>query len=47
VVLNNVKISAENGMTIGFASVTGTNFSVEAEKGDAVKKLTGAEVTMH
>jgi len=47
VLLRNVKISAENGMTVGYASVTGENFSVEAEKSDAVKKLAGAEVTMH
>jgi polygalacturonase len=47
VVLNNVKISAENGMTVGYASVTGANVSVEAGKGDAIKKLAGAEVTLH
>jgi hypothetical protein len=47
VVLKNVKISAESGMSVGYASVAGENFSVEAEKGDAVKKLAGAEVTLH
>ncbi|HLI02889.1 MAG TPA: glycoside hydrolase family 28 protein [Terracidiphilus sp.] len=46
VVLRNVKIDAENGMTIGYASVTGENFSVKAENGEAVKKLAGAELTL-
>ncbi len=47
VVLRNVKISAENGMTVGYASVTGEKFSVEAQKGEAVTKLAGAEVALH
>ena len=46
VVLNNVKISAETGMSIGYADVTGGGVVVKAEKGEAITKMTGANVTL-
>ncbi|MGO9434131.1 MAG: glycosyl hydrolase family 28 protein [Terracidiphilus sp.] len=44
--LRNVKISARKGATIGYADVTGEGFVVQAETGDAITKLTGAQVTL-
>lgn len=46
VVLNNVKISAETGLTIGNAEVTGKDVVVTPEKGEAITKLAGAKVTI-
>jgi polygalacturonase len=46
VVLKNVKISAETGMSIGYADVTGEGVVVKAEKGEAIMKMTGANVTL-
>jgi uncharacterized protein YlxW (UPF0749 family) len=46
VVLNNVKISAQTGMTVGYAQVTGEGVVITAEHGDAITKLVGAEVTL-
>jgi polygalacturonase len=46
VVLNNVKISAETGMSVGYAEVTGNGVVVTAEKGEAITKMTGANVTL-
>ena len=46
VVLKNVKISAETGVSIGYADVTAEGMVVKVEKGDAVTKLAGAQVTM-
>lgn len=45
-VMKNVNISAETGMTIGYADVTGNGVVVKAEKGDAIKKLAEANVTL-
>jgi polygalacturonase len=45
VVLHNVKISAEKGLTIGYADVTG-DADVKAATGEAITKLKGAEVTL-
>jgi polygalacturonase len=47
VVLSNVSISAQTGLTIGYATVTGTNVHIEAAQGDTIMKKTGAEVTLH
>jgi polygalacturonase len=47
VVLNNVKISAKTGLTIGYANVVGTNVSVQAEQGESIMKQAGAQVTLH
>jgi polygalacturonase len=44
VVLNNVKVSAEEGLTIGNAEVTGTGVIVTPSKGEAITKLAGAKV---
>jgi hypothetical protein len=46
VVLNHVKISAETGMSVGYAEVTGNGVVVTAEKGEAITKMTGANVTL-
>jgi polygalacturonase len=46
VVLNNVKISAETGMTVGYAQVTGEGVVITAVQGEAITKLVGAEVTL-
>jgi len=47
VVLRNVKISAQTGLTVGYADVTGTNVVIKVEQGDPIVKLAGAEVTLH
>lgn len=46
VVLRNVKISAQKGMTIGYADVSGEGVVVTAAEGQAIAKLAGADVTM-
>jgi polygalacturonase len=46
VVLRNVKISAQHGMTVSYADVTGTNVVVNAVEGEAITKLVGAKVTL-
>ncbi|MGA2569277.1 MAG: glycoside hydrolase family 28 protein [Terracidiphilus sp.] len=46
VVLKNVSLSGQKGLTIGYATVTGENLKVEAAQGDAIIKLTGANLTM-
>ena len=44
VVLKNVKISAETGMTIGYAEVTGEGVVITTARGEAITKLAGARV---
>lgn len=46
VVLNNVKLSAEEGLTISNAEVTGKNVVVTPAKGEAIIKLAGAKVEL-
>lgn len=46
VVLKNVNISAEEGLTIGHAEVTATNLVVTPAKGEAITKLAGAKLTL-
>ena len=46
VMLKNVKIGAENGLTIGYAEVSGEGVAVTAAKGEAITKLTGANVSL-
>ena len=46
VVLKNVKISAETGMSIGYAEVTGSDVTVTAAKGEAITKMAGAKVDL-
>ena len=45
VVLKNVKISAETGVSIGYADVTLEGLDVTVTKGEAITKLAGANVT--
>jgi polygalacturonase len=44
VVLKNVKISAETGMTVGYADVTLEGLDIKVSKGEAVTKMAGAEL---
>jgi len=46
VVLRNVRISAQHGLTIGYANVSGTGVVVEASDGRPITKLAGAEVSL-
>jgi polygalacturonase len=47
VTLRNVKISAETGLTIGYASVTGREVIIQAAQGQSITKLAGSDVTLH
>ena len=47
VVLNNVKLSAEEGLTISNAEVTGQGVVVIPAHGEAITKLAGAKVDIH
>jgi polygalacturonase len=46
IVLQNVDLSGDKGLTIGYATVTGQNVKVQAAQGDAILKLPGANVTL-
>ncbi len=46
VVLRNVHIGAQTGLSVGYASVTTQHVSIEPAKGPAIEKLAGAEVTI-
>jgi polygalacturonase len=46
VTLRNVKIEAKQGMTIGYAEVSGDNAQVKAAEGEGITKLAGAEVKL-
>ena len=46
VVLRNVRISAERGMKVRYADVTGTGVVIEASDGQPVTKLVGAKVSL-
>ena len=46
IVLRNVNLSGEKGLSIGYATVTGQNVKVEASQGDAIIKMAGADVTL-
>ncbi len=45
VVLQNINLSGEKGLSIGYATVTGQNVKVEAVQGDAIIKMASATVT--
>jgi polygalacturonase len=45
IVLQNVSLSGEKGLSIGYATVTGQNVKVVAAQGDAIIKMAGATVT--
>ena len=47
VVLKNVKLSGQTGLTIGYANVTGTGVEVHADQGEAIIKTAGANVDFH
>jgi polygalacturonase len=47
VVLTNVKISAQTGLTIGYATVTGTNVEVTAAQGPPILKEGGGQLLLH
>lgn len=46
IVLQNVNLSGEKGLSIGYANVTGQNVKVQAAQGDAIIKMAGANVTL-
>lgn len=46
VLLRNVHISAQTGLTVGYASVSGHDVSIEPAKGPAIDKLAGAVVSI-
>ncbi len=47
VVLRNVKIAAQTGLSIGYAEVSGEGVVVTAGQGEPITKLTGAKVSLH
>jgi polygalacturonase len=46
VVLNNVTLSGTTGFSVGFANVTGKNVKITAAEGEAIVKLSGANLTL-
>jgi polygalacturonase len=46
IVLQNVNLSGDKGLSIGYATVTGQNVRVVAAQGDAIIKMPGANVTL-
>jgi len=46
VVLRNVDLSGQTGLSIGYANVTGQNVKVQAARGDTIVKMAGANVTL-
>jgi polygalacturonase len=46
VVLRNMKINAETGLTIAYAEVSGKHVTVQAKTGEAIVKQSGAKVTL-
>jgi polygalacturonase len=46
ITLKNVKISAQTGLSIGYASVAATGLTVQAAQGEAILKLAGANLAM-
>jgi polygalacturonase len=46
VAMKNVKLTAEEGLTIGNAEVSGKDVVVTSQKGEAMTKLAGAKVTL-
>jgi polygalacturonase len=47
VVLHNVKIEAQTGLTIGYANVTADNLQVQAAQGNTIIQGAGAQLRMH
>ena len=46
VILNNVKIDAVHGLTIGYAEVSGEGVQVKAGEGESIKQMAGAKVSL-
>ncbi len=46
-VLRNVKISAQTGLTVAYASVSGRNVVIKTSQGPPIVKLAGAQVSLH
>jgi len=46
VVLNNVKISAEKGLSIGYANVSGAGVLIQAKTGPSIVQLAGAHISL-
>jgi hypothetical protein len=46
VVLHNVKISAQHGLTVGYAEVSASEIVIEAVEGQAIIQEAGAKVTL-
>ena len=46
VLLHNVPLSADHGLTIGYAKVTGDDFTVKAAEGEAMIKGAGAKLML-
>ncbi len=46
-VLRNVKISAQTGLTVAYANISGQNVAIHASQGAPIVKLAGAQVSFH
>jgi hypothetical protein len=47
VTLRHLNISAQHGLSIGYARVTGEDVTIKAGEGPSINKLAGAELTLH
>jgi polygalacturonase len=47
IVLKNVKLAGETGLTIGYANVSATNLTVQAAQGEGIIKTAGGNLTTH
>ena len=47
IVLKNVKLAGETGLTIGYANVSGTGLNVQAAQGEGIIKTAGGNLTTH
>ena len=47
IVLKNVKLAGETGLTIGYANVNGTGLTVQAAQGEGIIKTAGGNLTTH
>jgi polygalacturonase len=47
IVLKNVKLEGQTGLTVGYANVTATNLSVKAAQGEGIIKMAGGNIATH
>jgi polygalacturonase len=47
VILRNVHLSAQRGLTIAYATVSGSDVKIEAAEGQPITEQAGAKVTLH